>query len=158
VITGKTICILWFGITGENADYGDCLQPADPTALPAAHQRRRGQRAGGSAVAAIGTDTGGSNPRTAAICSLRYRARTARRLARQRDLAESFRPMAGCFRDLEDAPLLAAISHTGSRPVPSFTAWPSSTTASSLTATRDCLESATQHPANSRPRLPRRQQ
>src|SRR5260370_16184499 len=62
VITGKTnLHPLAYGITGENPDFGDCLQPADANLLTG------GSSSGGaasvqegSAVPAIGTDTGGS--------------------------------------------------------------------------------------------------
>jgi Asp-tRNA(Asn)/Glu-tRNA(Gln) amidotransferase A subunit family amidase len=60
VITGKThLHALAYGITGENPEFGDCLQPGNPGALTG------GSSSGacasvmeGSAVAAIGTDTG----------------------------------------------------------------------------------------------------
>src|SRR3974390_2087054 len=62
VITGKThLHPLAYGITGENPEFGDCLQPGNPGALTG------GSSSGacasvmeGSAVAAIGTDTGGA--------------------------------------------------------------------------------------------------
>jgi aspartyl-tRNA(Asn)/glutamyl-tRNA(Gln) amidotransferase subunit A len=62
VITGKThLHPLAYGITGENRDFGDCTQPGDASLLTG------GSSSGGaasvqegSAVAAIGTDTGGS--------------------------------------------------------------------------------------------------
>ncbi|MGB0081772.1 MAG: amidase, partial [Terracidiphilus sp.] len=61
VIIGKThLHPLAYGITGENPEFGDCVQPRDPGALTG------GSSSGavatvqeGSAVAAIGTDTGG---------------------------------------------------------------------------------------------------
>src|ERR1041385_3553064 len=63
IITGKSnLHPLAYGITGENPDFGDCLQPADKTLLTG------GSTSGGaasvqegSAIAAIGTDTGGSD-------------------------------------------------------------------------------------------------
>src|SRR4030095_17082806 len=62
VITGKThLHPLAYGITGENRDFGDCVQPRDASLLTG------GSTSGGaasvqegSAVAAIGTDPGGS--------------------------------------------------------------------------------------------------
>jgi aspartyl-tRNA(Asn)/glutamyl-tRNA(Gln) amidotransferase subunit A len=116
VITGKTnLHPLAYGITGENPDFGDCLQPADSNLLTG------GSTSGGaasvqegSAVAAIGTDTGGSIRVPAALCGLAgYRASIG--LAWDRDLwaggmhlAQSFDTLGWIFRDLRDAPLLAA--------------------------------------------------
>jgi len=72
IITGKThLHQLAYGITGENRDYGDCLQPADPTLLTGGSSS--GAAASiqeGSALAAIGTDTGGSVRAPAALCGL----------------------------------------------------------------------------------------
>src|SRR5258706_3358649 len=115
VITGKTnLHPLAYGITGENPDFGDCLQPADATLLTG------GSTSGGaasvqegSAVAAIGTDTGGSIRVPAAFCGLAgYRASIG--LAWECDLwrggvhlAQSFDTLGWIFRDLRDAPLLA---------------------------------------------------
>jgi aspartyl-tRNA(Asn)/glutamyl-tRNA(Gln) amidotransferase subunit A len=64
----------------------------------------------GSAVAAIGTDTGGSIRAPAALCGLAgYRASHGRGNWRgAAHLAESFDTMGWLFRDLEDAPFLAA--------------------------------------------------
>ena len=116
VITGKTnLHPLAYGITGENPDFGDCLQPANANLLTG------GSTSGGaasvqegSAVAAIGTDTGGSIRVPAALCGLAgYRASIG--LAWERDLwrggvhlAPSFDTLGWIFRDLRDAPLLAA--------------------------------------------------
>src|SRR5277367_6200496 len=77
VIVGKThLHQLAYGITGENPDYGDCVQPRDPSRLTGGSSS--GGAAGvqeGSAVAAIGTDTGGSIRVPAALCGLAgYRA------------------------------------------------------------------------------------
>jgi Asp-tRNA(Asn)/Glu-tRNA(Gln) amidotransferase A subunit family amidase len=115
IITGKTnLHPLAYGITGENPDFGDCLQPADATLLTG------GSTSGGaasvqegSAVAAIGTDTGGSIRVPAALCGLAgYRASIG--LAWERDLwrggvhlAQSFDTLGWILRDLRDAPLLA---------------------------------------------------
>jgi aspartyl-tRNA(Asn)/glutamyl-tRNA(Gln) amidotransferase subunit A len=115
VIIGKThLHQLAYGITGQNPDYGDCLQPND------AHRLTGGSSSGaaasvqeGSVVAAIGTDTGGSIRAPAALCGLAgYRASID--LAHQRGLwrggthlAPSFDTLGWLFRDLRDAPLLA---------------------------------------------------
>jgi len=115
VIVGKTnLHPLAYGITGENPDFGDCLQPADAKLLTG------GSTSGGaasvqegSAVAAIGTDTGGSIRVPAALCGLAgYRASIG--LAWDRKLwtggvhlAQSFDTLGWIFQDLRDAPLLA---------------------------------------------------
>jgi Asp-tRNA(Asn)/Glu-tRNA(Gln) amidotransferase A subunit family amidase len=115
VITGKAhLHQLAYGITGQNPDYGDCLQPEDARRLTG------GSSSGGaasvqegSAIAAIGTDTGGSIRVPAALCGLAgYRASIE--LAHQRGLwrggthlAPSFDTLGWLFRDLRDAPLLA---------------------------------------------------
>jgi len=115
VITGKThLHPLAYGITGENPDFGDCLQPVDATLLTG------GSTSGGaasvqegSAIAAIGTDTGGSIRVPAALCGLAgYRASIG--LAHEKKLwvggvhlAPSFDTLGWIFRDLRDGPLLA---------------------------------------------------
>jgi Asp-tRNA(Asn)/Glu-tRNA(Gln) amidotransferase A subunit family amidase len=115
IIIGKAhLHQLAYGITGENPDYGDCLQPNDPRRLTG------GSSSGGaasvqegSAVAAIGTDTGGSIRAPAALCGLAgYRASIE--LAHQcglwrggTHLAPSFDTLGWLFRNLRDAPLLA---------------------------------------------------
>ncbi|MFZ0882073.1 MAG: amidase, partial [Candidatus Acidiferrales bacterium] len=113
-IIGKThLHQLAYGITGENPDYGDCVQPDD------AHRLTGGSSSGsaasvqeGSAVAAIGTDTGGSVRAPAALCGLAgYRAsiELAHQLGLWRGgmpLAPSFDTLGWLFRDLRDAPLL----------------------------------------------------
>jgi Asp-tRNA(Asn)/Glu-tRNA(Gln) amidotransferase A subunit family amidase len=115
VITGKTnLHQLAYGITGENADYGDCVQPGHAEWLTG------GSSSGavaslmeGSALAASGTDTGGSIRVPAVLCGLNgYRAsiELARKLGLWRGsvpLAESFDTLGWLFRDLRDAPLLA---------------------------------------------------
>ncbi|MGO9490986.1 MAG: amidase [Terracidiphilus sp.] len=112
VITGKThLHPLAYGITGENPEYGDCVQPGNPGALTG------GSSSGacasvleGSAVAAIGTDTGGSIRVPAALCGLAgYRSTIGGGNWRGgAHLAFSFDTMGWLFRDLQDAPLLAA--------------------------------------------------
>jgi Asp-tRNA(Asn)/Glu-tRNA(Gln) amidotransferase A subunit family amidase len=114
-IIGKThMHPLAYGITGENPDYGDCVQPR------CAHWLTGGSSSGaaasvqeGSAIAAIGTDTGGSIRVPAALCGLAgYRASID--LAHQRDLwrggthlAPSFDTLGWLFADLRDGPALA---------------------------------------------------
>jgi aspartyl-tRNA(Asn)/glutamyl-tRNA(Gln) amidotransferase subunit A len=111
VITGKThLHPLAYGITGENPEFGDCLQPGKEGALTGGSSS--GAAASvmeGSAVAAIGTDTGGSIRAPAALCGLAgYRATHGRgRWRGGAHLAERFDTMGWLFRDLEDAPLLA---------------------------------------------------
>jgi Asp-tRNA(Asn)/Glu-tRNA(Gln) amidotransferase A subunit family amidase len=113
IITGKThLHPLAYGITGENPEFGDCLQPADPTALTGGSSSGAAASAQeGSAVAAIGTDTGGSIRAPAALCGLAgYRASLGRGDWRGAGhLAQSFDTMGWLFRDLEDAPLLASL-------------------------------------------------
>jgi len=112
VIVGKThLHPLAYGITGENPEYGDCVQPGNPGALTGGSSS--GAAASvleGSAAAAIGTDTGGSIRVPAALCGLAgYRSTIGRGDWRGgAHLAESFDTMGWLFRDLQDAPLLAA--------------------------------------------------
>jgi aspartyl-tRNA(Asn)/glutamyl-tRNA(Gln) amidotransferase subunit A len=111
VIIGKThMHPLAYGITGENPDFGDCLQPGNDGALTGGSSS--GAAASvleGSAVAALGTDTGGSIRAPAALCGLAgYRASLGRgNWQGGAHLAQSFDTMGWLFRDLEDAPLLA---------------------------------------------------
>jgi Asp-tRNA(Asn)/Glu-tRNA(Gln) amidotransferase A subunit family amidase len=111
VIIGKThLHALAFGITGENPDYGNCMQPADPGAFTGGSSSGAAASVQeGSAVAAIGTDTGGSIRVPAALCGLAgYRATLGRGDWRGgAHLAECFDTMGWFFRDIEDAPLLA---------------------------------------------------
>jgi len=112
VITGKThLHPLAYGITGENPEYGDCVQPRDSGALTGGSSSGAAASVQeGSAVAAIGTDTGGSVRAPAALCGLAgYRASLGRGNWRGgAHLAESFDTMGWLFRDLEDAPYFAA--------------------------------------------------
>jgi aspartyl-tRNA(Asn)/glutamyl-tRNA(Gln) amidotransferase subunit A len=119
VIIGKThMHPLAYGITGENLDFGDCLQLGNEGALTGGSSS--GAAASvleGSAVAALGTDTGGSIRAPAALCGLAgYRASLGRGNWRGgAHLAQSFDTMGWIFRDLQDAPLLAdflAPAHT----------------------------------------------
>ena len=111
VLIGKThLHPLAYGITGENPDFGDCLQPGNERALTGGSSS--GAAASvleGSAVAALGTDTGGSIRVPAALCGLAgYRASLGRgNWQGGAHLAQSFDTMGWLFRDLEDAPLLA---------------------------------------------------
>lgn len=118
IITGKThLHQLAYGITGENRDFGDCLQPADPKLLTG------GSTSGGaasvqegSAMAAIGTDTGGSIRVPAALCGLAgYRASITMSARNGMDLwrggehlAPSFDTIGWIYRELSDGPLLGA--------------------------------------------------
>ena len=115
VIVGKThLHQLAYGITGENPDYGDCLQPRNPEWFTGGSSS--GSAASvqeGSAVAGIGTDTGGSVRVPAALCGLAgYRASIdlAHACGLWRGgvhLAPSFDTLGWLFRDLADGPLLA---------------------------------------------------
>jgi aspartyl-tRNA(Asn)/glutamyl-tRNA(Gln) amidotransferase subunit A len=77
IIVGKThMHPLAYGITGENPDYGDCRQPRNSALLTGGSSSGAAASVQeGSAVAAIGTDTGGSIRAPAALCGLTgYRA------------------------------------------------------------------------------------
>jgi Asp-tRNA(Asn)/Glu-tRNA(Gln) amidotransferase A subunit family amidase len=115
VIVGKThLHPLAYGITGENPDFGDETQPRDAKLLTG------GSSSGGaasvqegSAVAGIGTDTGGSVRVPAALCGLAG-FRASIELAHARGLwrggvhlSQSFDTLGWLFRDLSDGPLLA---------------------------------------------------
>ncbi len=113
VIPGKThLHPLAYGITGENPEFGDCVQPGEEGVLTGGSSS--GAAASvleGSAVAAIGTDTGGSIRAPAALCGLAgYRASLGRGDWRGgAHLAPSFDTMGCLFRDLDDAPLLGGL-------------------------------------------------
>lgn len=126
VIVGKThLHPLAYGITGENPDFGDCLQPGDDGALTGGSSS--GAAASvleGSAVAALGTDTGGSIRAPAALCGLAgYRASLGRGDWRGgTHLASSFDTMGWLFRDLQNAPLLATFfAPVNAAPAAAFT-------------------------------------
>jgi Asp-tRNA(Asn)/Glu-tRNA(Gln) amidotransferase A subunit family amidase len=115
VIMGKThLHQLAYGITGENSEYGDCAQPDNPQALTGGSSS--GSSASvqeGSAVASIGTDTGGSIRVPSALCGLAgYRSTLGLGGAKAWEggfhLAVSFDTLGWLFRDLRDGPALAA--------------------------------------------------
>jgi aspartyl-tRNA(Asn)/glutamyl-tRNA(Gln) amidotransferase subunit A len=115
VIMGKThLHQLAYGITGQNSEYGDCVQPRDPLQFTGGSSS--GSAASvqeGSAVAAIGTDTGGSIRVPAALCGLAgYRSTLGlggeQMWAGGTHLAISFDTIGWLFRDLRDGPVLAA--------------------------------------------------
>src|SRR5579862_6806597 len=126
ILTGKShLHQLAYGITGENADYGDCLQPRDPTLLTG------GSSSGGaasiqegSALVAIGTDTGGSVRVPSALCGLAgYRTSCALNTdalwSGGYHLAPTFATLGILFRDLRDTAFLAeAIFDIKPAPVP----------------------------------------
>lgn len=111
VVIGKThLHQLAYGITGENRDYGDCLQPRDRNRLTG------GSSSGAaasiqeqSALVAIGTDTGGSIRVPAALCGTAgYRSSLGLgSWDGAVHLAPSFDSLGWLFGDLRDAPLLA---------------------------------------------------
>ncbi len=111
VIIGKThLQQIAYGITGENRDYGDCVQPRDPKLLTGGSSSGAAASVQeGSAIAAIGTDTGGSLRVPAALCGLAsYRSSVGLgQWTGAAHLAESFDTLGWLFRDLRDAPLLA---------------------------------------------------
>ena len=115
ILTGKThLHQLAYGITGENADYGDCLQPRDPALLTGGSSSGAAASVQeGSALAAIGTDTGGSVRVPATLCGLvGYRSsvgvsRGEERWAGAYHLASTFDTIGLLFRDLRDAPTFA---------------------------------------------------
>jgi aspartyl-tRNA(Asn)/glutamyl-tRNA(Gln) amidotransferase subunit A len=110
IIMGKThLNQLAYGLTGENLDFGNCLQPANPTCLTGGSSS--GAAASileGSAMCAIGTDTGGSIRFPASLCGLSgFRASLGvGSWEGGRHLAESFDTIGFLFRHLEDALLL----------------------------------------------------
>jgi Asp-tRNA(Asn)/Glu-tRNA(Gln) amidotransferase A subunit family amidase len=110
IITGKThLNQLAYGLTGENRDFGNCLQPGYPTLLTGGSSS--GAAASileGSAMCAIGTDTGGSIRFPASLCGL-YGFRASLGVGSwqgAQHLAESFDTIGFLFQHLEDALLL----------------------------------------------------
>jgi Asp-tRNA(Asn)/Glu-tRNA(Gln) amidotransferase A subunit family amidase len=116
VIVGKThLHPLAYGITGENPDYGDETQPRDAKSLTGGSSSGAAASVQeGSAVAGIGTDTGGSIRVPAALCGLSG-FRASIELAHARGLwrggvhlSQAFDTLGWLFRDLSDGPLLAS--------------------------------------------------
>ncbi len=114
VITGKThMHQLAYGITGENPDFGDCLQPANSALLTGGSSSGAAASVQeGSALAAIGTDTGGSIRIPAALCGLAgYRSsitlNTPQIWRGGHHLAPAMDTVGWIYRDLRDGPLLA---------------------------------------------------
>ncbi|HYZ75332.1 MAG TPA: amidase family protein [Chthoniobacterales bacterium] len=109
-ITGKThLNQLAYGLTGENADFGNCVQFDRPNLLTGGSSS--GAAASvleGSAMAAIGTDTGGSIRFPSSLCSLfGYRASLGvGSWIGGYHLAESFDTIGFLFRHLKDVQLL----------------------------------------------------
>ena len=114
VITGKThLHQLAYGITGENPDFGDCVQPANAALLTGGSSSGAAASVQeGSALAAIGTDTGGSIRVPAALCGLAgYRSsitlNTPQLWRGGHHLAPAMDTVGWIYRDLRDGPLLA---------------------------------------------------
>jgi aspartyl-tRNA(Asn)/glutamyl-tRNA(Gln) amidotransferase subunit A len=113
VITGKThLHQLAYGITGESRDFGDCVQPRDAATLTGGSSSGAAASVQeGSALAAIGTDTGGSVRAPAALCGLAgYRSSIAINTPEVWQggghLAPSFDTVGWLYRDLRDGPVL----------------------------------------------------
>ena len=109
-ITGKThLHQLAFGLTGESEDFGNCVQCDRPNLLTGGSSS--GAAASvleGSAMAAIGTDTGGSIRFPSSLCSLfGYRASLGTgSWVGGHHLSESFDTIGFLFRHLKDVQLL----------------------------------------------------
>jgi Asp-tRNA(Asn)/Glu-tRNA(Gln) amidotransferase A subunit family amidase len=109
-ITGKShLQQLAYGLTGESSDFGNCVQFDRPNLLTGGSSS--GAAASvleGSAMAAIGTDTGGSIRFPSSLCSLfGYRASLGvGSWVGGFHLAESFDTIGFLFRHLKDAQLL----------------------------------------------------
>jgi aspartyl-tRNA(Asn)/glutamyl-tRNA(Gln) amidotransferase subunit A len=116
MLTGKThLHQLAYGVTGENADYGDCVQPRDAALLTGGSSSGAAASVQeGSALVAIGTDTGGSVRVPATLCGLAgYRtshgvARGEERWAGGYHLAQTFDTIGILFQDLRDSQALAS--------------------------------------------------
>ena len=111
VIVGKThLHPLAYGITGENPDYGDCVQPRNQAWLTGGSSSGAAASVQeGSAIAAIGTDTGGSIRVPAALCGIAGFRSSVGVGSWQGGyhLAPSFDTLGFLFRDLRDGPSLA---------------------------------------------------
>ncbi|MEO6807473.1 MAG: amidase, partial [Edaphobacter sp.] len=115
ILTGKThLHQLAYGITGESADYSDCLQPRDASLFTGGSSSGAAASVQeGSALVAIGTDTGGSVRVPSALCGLAG-YRTSHGVARGETLwaggyhlAKTFDTIGILFRDLRDTAALA---------------------------------------------------
>jgi aspartyl-tRNA(Asn)/glutamyl-tRNA(Gln) amidotransferase subunit A len=113
VITGKThLHQLAYGITGENRDFGDCVQPWNAGLLTGGSSSGAAASVQeGSALAAIGTDTGGSIRVPAALCGVvGYRSSITKNTDEVwrggYHLAASFDTIGWLYRELGDGPLL----------------------------------------------------
>lgn len=113
IITGKTnLHQLAYGITGENSNFGDCVQPLNPAHLTGGSSSGAAASVQeGSTLAAIGTDTGGSVRVPAALCGLAgYRSsltlNTPDPWRGGYHLAASFDTLGWLYRNLADGPLL----------------------------------------------------
>lgn len=113
VITGKThLHQLAYGITGENRDFGDSTQPRNAKWLTGGSSSGAAASVQeGSAIAAIGTDTGGSIRVPAALCGLAgYRSSVSlqgKLWTGGGHLAPTFDTIGWLYRDLADGPVLA---------------------------------------------------
>jgi Asp-tRNA(Asn)/Glu-tRNA(Gln) amidotransferase A subunit family amidase len=111
VIVGKThLHPLAYGITGENPEYGDCVQPRNHAWLTGGSSSGAAASVQeGSAVVAIGTDTGGSIRVPAALCGIAgFRSSVGvGSWHGGYHLAPSFDTLGLLFRDLRDGPALA---------------------------------------------------
>jgi aspartyl-tRNA(Asn)/glutamyl-tRNA(Gln) amidotransferase subunit A len=115
VITGKThLHQLAYGITGQNHDFGDCVQPANANLLTGGSSSGAAASVQeGSALAAIGTDTGGSIRVPAALCGFAgYRSSITLQSGLWQGgahLAPSFDTLGWLYRNLADGPMLARV-------------------------------------------------
>ena len=161
ILTGKThLHQLAYGITGENRDFGDCVQPLHSACLTGGSSSGAAASVQeGSAMAAIGTDTGGSVRAPAALCGVAgYRSsitlNPASIWAGGYHLAATFDTVGWLYGDLADGPLLgqalldlptvAAPAVSGLRvgsPDPGFMRDCEQTVLETLRDWRDCFES-----------------
>jgi Asp-tRNA(Asn)/Glu-tRNA(Gln) amidotransferase A subunit family amidase len=115
ILTGKThLHQLAYGITGENRDFGDCVQPRNPSILTGGSSSGAAASVQeGSAFAGIGTDTGGSIRAPAAMCGLAgFRSSITRQgnlWSGGAHLAPTFDTIGWLYRHLGDGPLLAQV-------------------------------------------------
>ena len=150
LITGKThLHPLAYGLTGQNLDYGDCLQPRDATLLTGGSSSGAVASAQeGSALAAIGTDTGGSVRIPAALSGLvGYRASHSLPSMWQGQwsggvhLSPSFDTIGFFVRDPRDVPPIAeALFHIPRGVAPKEPRIGCIATSFASDANRECLE------------------